>query len=106
MLVESDSFQAEPSKVKVVEQLHPSSQGALDDKEWVVLRYADAMTRSIDVPQSVFDELKKLFSEQEVVEITATVASYNMVSRFLVALDVGECNGQIPDGVEVEQGKR
>jgi hypothetical protein len=28
-----------------------------------------------------------------VVELTVTIAAYNAVSRFLVALDVGECNG-------------
>jgi hypothetical protein len=26
--------------------------------------------------------------------LTATIAAYNAVSRFLVALDVGECNGR------------
>ena len=29
---------------------------------------------------------------QELVELVATIAAYNCVSRFLVALDVGECN--------------
>lgn len=64
-----------------------------------MLRYADAMTRSVKVPQSLFDEVKALFNEQEVVEITATVASYNLVSRFLVALDIGEQNDKAPDFV-------
>lgn len=92
----SDSFKADPSKLKVVQELNPVSKGSLDDKEWAVLRYADAMTRDIKVPQTLFDELKALFSNQEVVEITATVASYNLVSRFLVALDVGEQNSETP----------
>jgi hypothetical protein len=34
-----------------------------------------------------------VLGDREVVELTATVAAYNCVSRFLVALDVGECNG-------------
>lgn len=56
------------------------------------------MTRDIKVPQSLFDEVKAAgFSEQEIVELTATVASYNMVSRFLVALDVGEQNSMVPE---------
>ena len=68
----------------------------LSPKQLAVLRYADAMTRDVVVSQEVFDEVKVKgqFSEQEVVEITATVAAYNMVSRFLVALDVGEMNGK------------
>lgn len=63
----------------------------------MVLRYADAMTREVTVDQSLFDELKSLFSEREVVEITATVGAYNLVSRFLVALDIGEMNEKPPE---------
>lgn len=46
----------------------------LDDRQWAVVRYTDAMTRGVKVSEEVFGELKKLFSEQEVVEITATVS--------------------------------
>jgi alkylhydroperoxidase family enzyme len=52
------------------------------------------MTLDVRVPDEVFSRLKSQFSEQEVVEITATIAAYNCVSRFLVALDVGERNAQ------------
>lgn len=97
ILEESDSFKADSTKIKVVQQLHPIEQGSLDDKEWAVLRYADAMTRDVKVPQALFDEVKALFNEQEVIEITTTVASYNMVSRFLVALNVGEQNDNVPE---------
>ncbi|CZT12438.1 related to 4-carboxymuconolactone decarboxylase family protein [Rhynchosporium agropyri] len=68
-------------------------EGGLSEKQWAVVRHTDAMTRNVKVPEDVFEELKRNFSEQEVVEITATVACYNCVSRFLVALDVGEKNG-------------
>ncbi|KAK2768397.1 hypothetical protein FQN54_000252 [Arachnomyces sp. PD_36] len=57
-----------------------------------VLRYTDAMTKTVRVPEEVFGELRRYFGEREVVEITATAAAYNCVSRFLVALDVGEMN--------------
>ncbi|PPJ56412.1 hypothetical protein CBER1_00744 [Cercospora berteroae] len=62
----------------------------LDDKHRTVLQYANAMTIGVIVKDPLFEKLKTLFSEREVVEITATVAAYNTVSRFLVALDVGE----------------
>ena len=63
-----------------------------------MLRYADEMTRNVSVSQSTFDALKAaLQNEQQVIEVTATVASYNMVSRFLVALDVGEQNDKAPE---------
>lgn len=72
----------------------------LDERQVAVLRYTDAMTVGCRVPDEVFAELKRLFSEREVVEITATVAAYNCVSRFLVALDVGEMNGKEVGGQE------
>ena len=68
---------------------------ALNQKQWAVLGYADQMTRQIEVDDEVFERLQALFTEQEIVEITATVAGYNCVSRFLVALDVGEMNGRL-----------
>lgn len=62
----------------------------LDERHLAVLEYTDAMTKGCIVPQPLFDRIRKLFSEREVTELTATVAAYNCVSRFLVALDVGE----------------
>lgn len=64
----------------------------LSQDERIVLKYTDAMTKLIRVPDDIFDELKQCFGHKEIVEITATVAGYNAVSRFLVALDVGERN--------------
>jgi len=66
-----------------------------------VLAYADFMTLAIAVPDDVFAALSLPEAEggaglndRQVVELTATVAAYNCVSRFLVALDVGENNGR------------
>ena len=67
-----------------------------DDQHGAVLAYTDAMTRDVTVPDEVFENLKAQFTDKEIVEITATIAAYNCVSRFLVALDVGECNGKDP----------
>jgi alkylhydroperoxidase family enzyme len=65
---------------------------ALDETQWLVLLYTDAMTRNIRVPQPLFDLLKARLADREVFELTAGVAAYNCVSRVLVALDVGENN--------------
>ncbi|KAI4157699.1 MAG: hypothetical protein LQ342_008085 [Letrouitia transgressa] len=62
----------------------------LSERQWAVMAYTDAMTLDVRVPDPIFERLKALFSNQEVVETTATVAAYNCASRFLVALDVGE----------------
>lgn len=59
-----------------------------DARERDVLAYADAMTRNVQVDSAVFDRLRSHFSDREVVELTATVAAYNMVSRFLEALQI------------------
>ena len=64
--------------------------GGLDRPQRVVLAYTDAMTIGVKVSDDIFDELRTCFDDRLVVEITATVAAYNCVSRFLVALDVGE----------------
>ncbi|WP_406335420.1 carboxymuconolactone decarboxylase family protein [Streptomyces sp. NBC_00203] len=60
----------------------------LDARHRRVIAYTDAMTRDVHVPEGLFDALRADFSHAELVELTATVAAYNMVSRFLVALDV------------------
>ncbi|HEY9573822.1 MAG TPA: carboxymuconolactone decarboxylase family protein, partial [Pusillimonas sp.] len=57
-------------------------------REQAVLAYTDSMTRDIQVPKAVFDAVGKHFEPGQLVELTATVAAYNMVSRFLEALDI------------------
>ncbi|KAL2148388.1 hypothetical protein VTH82DRAFT_2308 [Thermothelomyces myriococcoides] len=71
----------------------------LTEKQWLVACYTDEMTRNVQVKDETFARLKEVFSDREIVEITATIACYNCVSRFLVALDVGEKNGVGPDAV-------
>jgi hypothetical protein len=45
----------------------------LSEKQWAVVKYTDAMTREVKVNDEVFAELRKHFSDREVVEITTTV---------------------------------
>lgn len=59
-----------------------------DDDQRAALAYTDAMTRDIRVPQAVFDAVRVRMGERLVIELTATIAAYNMVSRFLEALQV------------------
>ncbi|HET7728970.1 MAG TPA: carboxymuconolactone decarboxylase family protein [Usitatibacter sp.] len=63
---------------------------AFDADERLAMRYAAAMTRDIVVPDALFDELRRRFATPELVELTAAIATYNMVARFLVALRVAE----------------
>ena len=57
-------------------------------EERAVLAYTDAMTRDIKVPDALFAELRGVLDERETVELTATIAGYNLVSRFLVAMQL------------------
>lgn len=58
-----------------------------------VLAYTDAMTRDIKVAGAVHAAVKASFSDREIVELALTVAAYNLVSRFLVALEIGKPSG-------------
>lgn len=58
------------------------------DVERTVLAYTDAMTRNVQVSDDVFNAVKAHFDARELVELTATIATYNMVSRFLEALQI------------------
>ncbi len=56
--------------------------------EALVARYAAQMTRNVKVEDALFAQLQERFETSELVEITAAIATYNMVARFLVALGV------------------
>jgi 4-carboxymuconolactone decarboxylase len=59
-----------------------------DDAQRALLAYTDAMTREIDVSNTVFVNLRKHFSERQIVELTMLIGAYNMLTRFLKALKV------------------
>ena len=65
------------------------AQLALTQAERSAIDYADAMTRAIAVPDALFARVRQHFEGQQLVDLTATVAAYNMVSRFLEALQIG-----------------
>lgn len=56
--------------------------------ERLVLELTDAMTRDIVVPDALIERLRRHFDATGMVEVVATVAAYNMVSRLLVALNI------------------
>lgn len=60
----------------------------LDAADQAVLDYTEAMTRSIRVSDDLFARVRAHFDDREMVELTATIAGYNLVSRFLEALAI------------------
>ena len=71
-----------------------SGDAAFSADERLAIRYAVAMTRHVKVPDTLFAEIRQRFPPTEIVELTAAIATYNMVARILVALDVNPEAGQ------------
>lgn len=65
-----------------------ATRDLFDDLQRAVIRFAIASTRNVQVPDALFASLKQHLSPQELVELTAVTAAYNMVARVLVALEV------------------
>ena len=59
-----------------------------DDTQRAVLAYTDAMTKQVHVPEDIALAVREKFDHRQLVELTATVAAYNMVSRFLEAMAI------------------
>jgi len=76
-----------------VDALRDPDQAALDqalfnqDERDVIALTLD-MTRSVAVRPGLIEALNARLGEQHTVELVATIASYNMVSRLLIALGV------------------
>ncbi len=69
--------------------LEPVSVSSLfNETETLLIRLTDQSTHGVVVDEDIIDELKRRLGEKETVEAVATVAAYNMVSRFLVALAI------------------
>lgn len=75
-----------PEQVSAIANWEPSKLFSAQQR--ALLAYTDAMTREIDVPDTVFADLRKFFSERQIVELTMLIAAYNMLTRFLKALKV------------------
>jgi len=53
-----------------------------------ILELTDQMTTKVHADKRLIEELSSEFSHQELVELVATIAAYNMVSRFLEAFGI------------------
>jgi 4-carboxymuconolactone decarboxylase len=60
----------------------------LSDLQQLVVATTDAITRSVRLPEPLFESLRGQLSDRQVFELVTTVAAYNMVSRIVVALDI------------------
>ena len=58
-----------------------------DERERAILAYADAIV-DVEVPDAVFEPLRRWFDDGQLVELTLTLSFYCHVSRALVALRI------------------
>jgi alkylhydroperoxidase family enzyme len=72
-------------KEKVPQRQQIWAQAAI---EMIVIEYAVQMTLDVKVHDDTFAALRQHFNTTQIVELTSAIATYNMVARFLVALQV------------------
>jgi 4-carboxymuconolactone decarboxylase len=64
------------------------ASGKFDERERALLTYVDTMLAGPEMPDDVFNGLRKHLGEQEVVELTVIVGTYLMHNRVFTALRV------------------
>jgi alkylhydroperoxidase family enzyme len=64
------------------------SEPSFSSLQRAALHLTDAMTRDVQVPVTLIDAVRAHLDERQTVELVGTIAAYNMVSRFLEALQI------------------
>ena len=65
------------------------NRALFNDEERAVMRFTVEMTRTVTVEDATFERVRSLLpGDQQLVELVGVIATYNMVSRFLVALGI------------------
>lgn len=78
-------------EIRAVSQFRESS--LFSESELAALEYAEEMTKTpVAVPSEIFEKLKRHFSDEQIVELTASVAYENYRARFNHALDIKSDN--------------
>lgn len=81
-----------PAQVEALRRLQaPDADPALfDPAERALIRFAFELTRNVAIGDDTFRAARDVLgSDERVVELIGVIATYNMVSRFLVALRIG-----------------
>lgn len=64
------------------------SSSAFGDLEKSICRFADQLSRDVEVDASVVERLKQDLSSEELVELAVTVGAANLTNRFNHAFDI------------------
>jgi AhpD family alkylhydroperoxidase len=79
---------------------------AFSPLERAALALCDTMTRQIQVDAATLQAVKVHLGERQTVELVATIAAYNMVSRFLEALQIHASDARQPPATGAAQPPR
>ena len=82
------ALKAGVAQIKIDDVRQMALTDRFSNEEKLLLTLTDHMTRDIEVPSALMAEVTDRYTPETVVELVATVAAYNMVSRFLVALNI------------------
>jgi alkylhydroperoxidase family enzyme len=66
-----------------------STSPLFTDDDKLILRYAEELTTKARVDDNLFSQVEKLIGRQNILELTAATAFWNMMARNLNALQVG-----------------
>lgn len=78
-----------PEALEAMRQVPLVDLGGLTVPQRIAIGLADTMTREIEVPDAQYEQVRSCFGPRSQLELVATIAAYNMVSRLLVALQIG-----------------
>ncbi len=76
------------SEKKLLELTSSQYSPLYSPKERVALRYTEALSLSDTVTDQVFNDLKEQFTDDEIVELTATICFHCMSNKFNSVLDI------------------
>jgi alkylhydroperoxidase family enzyme len=77
------------AREKIEAALGTGEPSALDERERLLIEYADRMTATpVDVPDAFFERLRASFGEREIVELSAAIAHESFNSKFNRALRI------------------
>ena len=83
--------QAELDALQRALKAHPAdgvSDPSFDEMSQWVVQYAAQITQRVKVDDALFNKLQAKLSTTEILELTTAIATYNMVARILVALQI------------------
>jgi 4-carboxymuconolactone decarboxylase len=83
------ALKAGATEEKVAALRDPKEIGpGLSAMEEALIALTDTMTTAIEVPPPLYERVRGFLDERQVVDAMVTIGAYNMVSRFLVALEM------------------